>query len=1316
MPSSFTNGNRSRIQRAPLARSSSLLGTIKNIVTAPLSWFGNTDEFENIDGKRKLTSLPITPDVQLEEGGPRSVKRQRRHSPEPLPPSQQRSGGYLDPASSMLVPPPSAYSGHSQSSLAVPSTSKQQRQARRSHSPYPTTSYAPTNGIPRTQSMDPPYRRTGSYEPSLTPIPLSRDASMEAPPSSSPPQEGSLSPSRTRFRMRTSLTPQPSGQSFGPAPIRRERDASEPPPLTSLSSNPVFVKAPAQSQSQVRSLSREPSSTLGSLVEARRAVRWSSHPRGIRKLMVSQSVPLGRQHSTLHIGTNATPDGPSTSELSFLSFSRPFLIRVLTHTGALRPINAAEKALQELEVYRTPLLPSRLKGSTTIPDMFKPKRIHAPVLMRDDRDERPRLGTAEKPGAKRKGKEDAKGSKPYSGQGGMKKLLARRKMEEEEEKEKERETEIDVEEPDSPIKSADKQTKDVKQKEAEPVLSTQPAAESPPSSIGGRPQSSLRVGRTRTMRTHAPAVQSRSRNKFSAIYEEDGDDQMLGDDEATVNQVPESTSQAPLFKPPTGFSFAKDVSAAHAVAVLCSDQGDEQTAPIVHDASTAKEPPIAALPFSIKPVTPVDPLKPTVEAGSQGQTQSFFSKPIPAVTSTSGAQTAAPIPFIALVPPSPGQPSITSSPKAPQPQVAEGESKTGSSVPKFFANSAYLKKSTVQLPATFSLVPPSANTEKAPEEKAVAPQIPSIITTGPSQGESSKVLDGAVEKTAEATKEASRPNLFGAAPPTFFSAAQPASTPSLFAAPAAKAPVADTPTPVAPTATPAFSFAPPAAKAEEKPVTSSPFSFAQPPAKVEEKPATSSPFSFAAPQKPAEKPATPSTPFSFGTPSKPAEPAVSSSPFAFGAPKTDSVKEGESRPTSDTSKPSPLFGAAPSTQSPFSFGPPVASPVEAPKSAFSFGTPPATASSTTPAVEAPKSLFAPSPPSSAFSFGPAATPSTTEAPAASKSPFSFSSKPSTPTTPAPEKTPFSFGGTSSPAPAGGSVLFATPASGSNGADVSSKPFSFGTTSTANVPRAATPPKGDTEVLMDESPVRSTGMDLNGNSKLPETPKTSPFSFGPSSTTGTSSPFGFGSSSSTSGPFGGSTQTKEAQAQKPASTFSAFGQTSSSPFGFGQKAAAETTKPTASPFSFGAPSVTPTSTTSPFSFNAPSSTGSGFNQPASASGSTPASPLAFNQATPFSFGTPSTGATTTNASSSAFNFGGSQPASPATPSTALPQASSPFTFGAAANVTSSSSSLFGATAAPSTGPPLFTMGSTPPAMTGMGGRPLKKLPSRRAGKR
>jgi hypothetical protein len=85
----------------------------------------------------------------------------------------------------------------------------------------------------------------------------------------------STQPAKPAFRMRSSLTcltPQPGAPLYGPNPQRRERYPSEPPPLTALIENPIFVKPPSASQ-DYRHLNDVPSSlTPGSLVGAQKLV------------------------------------------------------------------------------------------------------------------------------------------------------------------------------------------------------------------------------------------------------------------------------------------------------------------------------------------------------------------------------------------------------------------------------------------------------------------------------------------------------------------------------------------------------------------------------------------------------------------------------------------------------------------------------------------------------------------------------------------------------------------------------------------------------------------------------------------------------------------------------------------------------------------------------------------------------------------------------------------------------------------------------------------------------------------------------------
>ena len=194
---------------------SSFLGTIKNLVTAPLTWFGNqNDEFTNGKRGRPVQQAPTEPILSTDEETRRS-KRMRLHSP----PQPSRRMSAISRASSAVLP--------SRSTL----------------SPMRPLS------ISRTMSIDPPTRENSfSYVNDM-------DISMDTIRGLSP-----LSP-KPSFRMRSSLTPQPQLTS---------RHISEPPPLSTFisshPSHPVFLHPP--------SVPRDPSPapTLGSLVESVRSV------------------------------------------------------------------------------------------------------------------------------------------------------------------------------------------------------------------------------------------------------------------------------------------------------------------------------------------------------------------------------------------------------------------------------------------------------------------------------------------------------------------------------------------------------------------------------------------------------------------------------------------------------------------------------------------------------------------------------------------------------------------------------------------------------------------------------------------------------------------------------------------------------------------------------------------------------------------------------------------------------------------------------------------------------------------------------------
>lgn len=249
-------------------RSGSIMATIRNIVTAPLSWFSTTDEFEDTPGKRRRA--PVSqPNVDASDEH-RSVKRQRVASPSP------QTQGYLDPPPAMFQPR-SKREGVSQdpTSTVPPSSTSMnpdtQDQPDKSGRHSLSATVWSRRDRSREVSMDNLPSRLVTRDATMIPLPVSREASL-----SSVPRDSSVGPVRASFRMRTTLSPIPVGSDYGPNPKRRERDPSEPPPLTALMSNPIFVKPPPNQHSAHRSQSAQPTTTLGALAQTSRAVRLLS--------------------------------------------------------------------------------------------------------------------------------------------------------------------------------------------------------------------------------------------------------------------------------------------------------------------------------------------------------------------------------------------------------------------------------------------------------------------------------------------------------------------------------------------------------------------------------------------------------------------------------------------------------------------------------------------------------------------------------------------------------------------------------------------------------------------------------------------------------------------------------------------------------------------------------------------------------------------------------------------------------------------------------------------------------------------------------
>lgn len=246
--------------------------------------------------------------------------------------------------------------------------------------------------------------------------------------------------------------------------------------------------------------------------------------------------------------------------------------------SAPRPISAIEKALYELDIYKTPLVPTRIRSSNTpappTSDLFRSRRTSQLVLMQEDK-RSSRLGRK----AKKTQDPVANETKPYAGQGGMKKLLARRKMEIEEHVQEERvrahksddQNQSALECEDGMLDGRSKFDRDVEKPSRDanipsrvpPFLSIDPFSSTSTSARDKGSSSSLRVGRTKTSRNHYARPAARPiRMKFSAAYDDDDamdDGEEEAEREKEKEMLEEAAKHAPAFKVAEGFTFAKDV-------------------------------------------------------------------------------------------------------------------------------------------------------------------------------------------------------------------------------------------------------------------------------------------------------------------------------------------------------------------------------------------------------------------------------------------------------------------------------------------------------------------------------------------------------------------------------------------------------------------------------------------------------------------------------------------------------------------------------------------------------------------------------------
>lgn len=872
-------------------------------------------------------------------------------------------------------------------------------------------------------------------------------------------------------------------------------------------------------------------------------------------------------------------------------------------------MSVAEKTLQELDVYKTPIIPSRYRDSKTIPQFLKPKRAHVPIPMtRKGKPAKPSLGMAERMKSVEKGD-----GKPYAGRGNLSKMLAKRRAEEEEEK---LGTNNDVQKRDVGVSAGFSTDSEDERKRVRKPLDVSPFTNEELISYGGRLKfgggGGGKIGPTRNRRenVHSSVPLNRGRNKFSASFDDDDGDDFRPTAEAETDAVAKAQDEvmkAATFQPPLDFSFAQNAS-RFSTSLLAISNPFQQTATIQHDLANAKEPPVTNLPFSFgtsellhKPSEPASSL-------TQASAAPLSTFAIPGTFAPSATSEVSP----AEEP----VPAVSITPSTPDQAAAATQSAKTNGIPNFFANSSFLANNSAASPTSISTTLTSAS----PAAPVKDPENPfwenkSGLSNAPRIDVPS--VDSRFEPIVERPKSTEpKPSPFGGF-----------SRPSTF--PSVDAPV-PAPEPVQP---------------------SSPFVFK--PAELPKEPAAPAPQTVPTPV-PAPTLAPPT--FTFGQPVQPAAPtpSVEKPTFTFGAP----VSFGSTAVSTVEAPKVPSFFGSTLTPSTTAGAP------EAPKTAFTFGLPAAASQNgTTPTIQAPKPVFGTA--GAGFSFGNTTTAST-EPP---RSPFAFGAAPSTPpdqkknlpgSIPQANSTGFTFGapmvsnvnGVGSSAPSPVPTPSTTPA------------FTFG--AAVAPPRAVTPPRQEMEMRMDESPTR---MDENGRGTTENKPSTGGFTFGLSNNP--PAPL-FGMDSSTAMPssstftFGAPLQTNRfsSDASKNGGGFGGMvGRTASAPvlsspgFSFGQKPI-QITQSQSSGFGsqlFGQPAP---STTPAFAFGGnTSTTTNAFGQPSQPVGSTPSSPATFASPTPFAFGAPNP---TTPVSNTGFSFGAGQPSSPAPASPANTNA--PFMFG------------------------------------------------------
>ncbi|KAH7107783.1 hypothetical protein BKA62DRAFT_147015 [Auriculariales sp. MPI-PUGE-AT-0066] len=368
--------------------SSSLFGALRNAVNGPLSWLGRgfTPPLELSSGAATFDDEDaLMTAMEEEEVG----EKRRHHSPGPQPAAKRarhsstpRAPAYNDPPAALFPPRGTALKGGNMPPTpSAPAVVPVKRGMVRSQSlalpistsfgraPLPSSGLR--NNVERQMSVDSP---SGSPEPSVKPhsrLFATRSVSISRYDDAQAMRASPMGHARSASRL--TMSPAPSGASFGPLPARKSRDPSAPPLLAgTVDSRRSPFKAAIQRTNSVTSV---PPSISAS------------------------STSFSALTSTTNLSKR--PWNTSLTSMSSIEPSKPVAPQA----------NAADLALQRANFYRTPLLASRLTQPVNHP---RPAKVKVPIAMPEAE-----IGHFKKPLAR-------EGGSPYNAnESGIKRILAR---------------------------------------------------------------------------------------------------------------------------------------------------------------------------------------------------------------------------------------------------------------------------------------------------------------------------------------------------------------------------------------------------------------------------------------------------------------------------------------------------------------------------------------------------------------------------------------------------------------------------------------------------------------------------------------------------------------------------------------------------------------------------------------------------------------------------------------------------------------------------------------------------------------------------